>query len=99
MDKVSTPTERVQAGMRLLDERGPEGWADRLDLEKLDMDSCFLCVLGQLSGTFAEGWHVFDMTPDEIRNGGFAAYLPKAARPLTRAWVKAIKRRRDVSGK
>jgi hypothetical protein len=43
--------ERVAAGVAWLDENVP-GWAERIDLEQLNLASCQRCVLGQLFGDF-----------------------------------------------
>lgn len=40
-------TENVARGIALLDEKQP-GWFNRIDLEELNLGSCFKCVLGQL---------------------------------------------------
>lgn len=39
--------ERVKRGAALLDKKYP-GWADRIELDRLDLGSCTTCVLGQL---------------------------------------------------
>jgi hypothetical protein len=39
--------ERVARGAELLDGKLP-GWDDRVDLAALDLESCTMCVLGQL---------------------------------------------------
>jgi hypothetical protein len=44
---MSTVAERVARGAALLDEREP-GWAERIDLGRLDVMSECRCVLGQL---------------------------------------------------
>jgi hypothetical protein len=43
---MTTITERVAAGAALLDERLP-GWADKIDLTRLDLSSDCNCILGQ----------------------------------------------------
>lgn len=44
----------VKAGAQLLDEREP-GWAQRIDVQGLEMSACKACVLGQLYGDFGAG--------------------------------------------
>ena len=44
---MSTIAERVAKGAALLDAEQP-GWADRIDLDELELESCRHCVLGQL---------------------------------------------------
>lgn len=43
--------EQITRGAALLDQRGPVGWRDRLDLAKLELANGNRCVLGQLYGT------------------------------------------------
>lgn len=45
---TATVAERVAAGAAFLDEREP-GWWQKVDLERISMDSACNCVLGQLS--------------------------------------------------
>lgn len=40
----------IARGAAFLDEKTP-GWRERIDLDKLDLGECDVCVLGQLSGT------------------------------------------------
>jgi len=42
--------ERVARGAALLDEKIP-GWFRSVDVDTLQISSCHLCVLGQLSGS------------------------------------------------
>ena len=44
---MSTVAERVARGAALLDEKVP-GWERRINLEWLDIASCYFCVLGQV---------------------------------------------------
>lgn len=46
--------ERVAAGAGLLDEHAP-GWADRIDIDRLNISLCSRCVLGQLYGDYFRG--------------------------------------------
>ena len=46
--------DSVQRGMALLDAKLP-GWEEGIDLDKLDLWDCELCVLGQLFGDFVDG--------------------------------------------
>lgn len=51
---LSTIVARVRRGADLLDARKP-GWADKVDVNTLDMQSCTMCVLGQVFGDYTEG--------------------------------------------
>jgi hypothetical protein len=46
--------ERVERGALLLDVERP-GWAEKIDLGRFYIDSCFECVLGQLYGEYGDG--------------------------------------------
>jgi hypothetical protein len=46
---------RVEEGARLLDRVDP-GWHRRIAVDRLAMESCDRCVLGQLHGDFQEGF-------------------------------------------
>lgn len=63
---------RVAAGAQWLDEQLP-GWADKVDLEQLNMSSPFWCVLGQLApdllGTPRDDWMRADYL-DAVRRYG-----------------------------
>lgn len=52
----------VDAGIELLDEKGPDEWRKKLDLDILDIDSCDLCVLGQLYGHTIDGKEQLDIS-------------------------------------
>jgi hypothetical protein len=55
---METMTERVVRGAALLDERMP-GWEAKIDLDRLDLDSVWECVLGQLYGQ-DPNWNGYD---------------------------------------
>jgi hypothetical protein len=52
---------RVAAGAALLDERGPDDWRDKIDLDTLDVFSFTDCVLGQLYGRYNSGKDALDI--------------------------------------
>jgi hypothetical protein len=54
MTGLATLAVRVKRGAAVLDERRPE-WAGAVALDRLAMDSCDRCVLGQLYGSYWEG--------------------------------------------
>lgn len=53
---METIQQRVDRGVAWLDKNHP-GWADRIDLNKFEMNNCFNCVMGQLTGDFNR-WHL-----------------------------------------
>lgn len=65
---------RVAQGMALLDEKMP-GWAERIDLERLDIASGTHCVAAQLSGedNYYRGFHLLGITGRDRFEHGFMA--------------------------
>ncbi len=59
---VITPEEGAAAGAAWLDANGPEGWAARIDLERLSLRSPCHCVAGQVWGHF---WDLVFFLRDE----------------------------------
>ncbi|KXK63382.1 hypothetical protein AWW66_03450 [Micromonospora rosaria] len=60
--------DRVTAGVAWLDQHHP-GWADRIDVDVLDLDDSLSCVLGQVVGDF---WQT-PITYDQAIGLGFEA--------------------------
>jgi hypothetical protein len=55
VERVATEYEvRVGRGAMALDMEVP-GWADKIDLDRLDLWFCNRCVLGQLYGLYTKG--------------------------------------------
>lgn len=48
---TATVEQRVQAGAAWLDEH-ETGWVDRIDLDRLSLEHCKRCVLGQVFGDY-----------------------------------------------
>jgi len=57
---MMTVEERVKRGVRLLDKKIPD-WRSQLEATKLDMSSCYNCVLGQLYGEYLRGLEVLNI--------------------------------------
>lgn len=101
--------DRVEAGVRLLDERIP-GWEDRIDLDRLELASACRCVLGQLhldqvsdpNLAYVQGkWSLY-LGDDEAIAGGFNISDPNGEPGdlefdlLTAAWRNRIEARRNT---
>jgi hypothetical protein len=93
---MATIEARVRRGAALLDERVP-GWMERINLERLRLEDCRACVLGQLYGGFGAGLRALDLHWPDPETLGFC----KAGRPtdsnylrLTAAWRALISERR-----
>ncbi|MFI6819753.1 hypothetical protein ACIBJE_02225 [Micromonospora sp. NPDC050187] len=83
---------RVESGAAWLDLHHP-GWHDLIDVDVLDLDDCYSCVLGQVIGDF---WKA-SITWGEALAMGFQArngvHLVAEGEALTRAWTELIERR------
>jgi hypothetical protein len=93
---MATIKQRVMAGAAFLDERKP-GWERKIDVERLRLEDCRACVLGQLYGSFGAGLRALDLHwPDPEKLGFYKAGLPTDSnyRRLTAAWRALISERR-----
>lgn len=67
--------ESVAAGIDLLNQRGPEGWPQRIKLDKLELHQGMTCVLGQLYGDermgYVSGVQALKLTGPEQEHYGF----------------------------
>lgn len=52
---IAPPARRARRGARFLDKQDP-AWPTKIDQEKLDIACAKNCVLGQLYGSYADGW-------------------------------------------
>lgn len=68
--KVATYEQRTQRGAELLDD-AMLGWADMIDLDKLDLGYEEKCVLGQTFGSFSAGSRTLGLRTVETRRAGF----------------------------
>ncbi|HYF29002.1 MAG TPA: hypothetical protein VEA36_01390 [Candidatus Paceibacterota bacterium] len=87
---LDTAQERVAAGAALLDAQAP-GWRDRIDVDRLSIQSCGRCMLAQLYGNYARGVkHLgLDANGTTVRNG-FNAGPGVSFSELDRAWKAQI---------
>jgi hypothetical protein len=80
------PSPLIAEGVRLLDERGPEGWREMIDPECLDIASRWLCVYGQLYGGYAAGTAALELVDfEEAQRCGFTS-RPGGYAERTDAW-------------
>ncbi len=96
---MSAVSRQVARGAALLDEKIP-GWAERIDLARLQMNSCHDCVIGQLFpvesdwvtpyGRGMEALGVWDLRGDAAGHGFDGA----CAVALGAEWRRVIIKRR-----
>ena len=83
---------------QLLDKKAP-GWARRIHLGRLKLQSCRFCVLGQLFGTYVEGLMALGLDASEAKDLGFERTDYWTYPRLNVRWNRFIKKvRRSKQG-
>lgn len=80
--------DEIKAGMELLDIETP-GWRQKIDLTKLDLGNCELCILGQLFERYTLGVFALELVHEEADRFGFNCE-PIDYDALTQAWREAL---------
>ena len=92
--KKSTIPLRVANGAMLLDTQYPEGWAYRINVDRLSVYSLKKCILGQLEGDFHEGKRKLGLGAGLTSSShGFATLVPWRYQWLTKEWKRQIAKR------
>lgn len=78
---------KVAEGIKKLDATKP-GWRDLIDVQTLDLESCSVCVLGQVFGDYYEGKAALDISSAVADRMGFNT--EGSFRELTEAWKEAL---------
>lgn len=95
--------EAAERGAALLDKERP-GWEKRINLELLKMNSCVMCILGQLFHDFNRGAFQLNLGIDPepayedkaaVDYYGFDGFQRRADE-WNAAWVAEIKKRRGA---
>jgi hypothetical protein len=81
--------ERVQAGIKFLDENAPRNWRERVDLDRLDIDKSSRCMLGQIYNNYWTGLTALNITTPQAVDLGFIAGNTSGAL-LTQVWREQI---------
>ena len=77
--------ERIQSAIQVLNKEIPN-WRDKIDIDKLNMDSCYNCILGQLYGSST-------IAPAIIRRTHYDTFYESNSHSyekLNIAWKKAL---------
>ena len=77
----------AERGANLLDEKYP-GWYKKINLDNLDITSCFRCILGQLYGSYENGIDILSMHFYTSTHYGFTHGTPQ--------WKELIQNRLDI---
>lgn len=88
----------IARGVTLLNSKYPD-WYQRIDLNRLDINSCYLCILGQLYRDFLNGLDSINLFNDMIKDTPSISYGFEAPRgegkQLTTEWKTTIQRLLD----
>ena len=85
-------SESVQRGIVLLDRKQPD-WFTRIDTQRLDINECYDCILGQLFGSYTEGRKQLDLLDRYDASTGFIGDNESYGVILTEYWRAAIRER------
>lgn len=84
---------KVAAGIKFLDGKAASGalsanWRDKIDLDELSLESCDVCVLGQLFGGYETGKYTLSIDSYDAKAFGFNTDY--SFNELTAAWKDAL---------
>lgn len=96
--------DRVNAGIRFLDEKYKEAWRMKIDLKTLDLQGPNSCVLGQTDSGYTDHKNMLGLSDQKAYDLGFDVWVPDKSirnlsdaffkyRYLTRAWKKALRKK------
>ena len=86
-------TEEVNAGIDLLNAKGPTGWLNRINKDQLDMVEGGYCILGWVYGHFTDGLDALGLELDDSVSYGFCLPLKTSWEEyeyLKEAWLDAL---------
>jgi hypothetical protein len=90
MDKYRS---RAEKGAAVLDGPRP-GWYRRVNIEALDLNDCFECVVGQVFGHYTDGREALGIDGIRARELGFDfREIFDDPEELSRAWRELIRER------
>lgn len=106
--KVQDVKEAAHRGAQFLDNVLPEGWFREIKVDRIELNSCIDCILGQLFGGYSAGLTALeaDMMAAETEDYyppeffgfvGGSTDNDYAWSTLTREWRKLIAERQGVS--
>lgn len=85
-------SDKVDAGASYLDLAQP-GWAEKIDLNTLDLGSSSHCVIGQSVGQFMDGIEKLGLSQEAARALGYNCNSTSDYEELGEAWIPVIKAR------
>src|SRR5882762_2911653 len=87
--------EQIKSGVQVLNKKRP-GWAQRIEIESLNIISPAYCIIGQVYGSYSDGLEVLRIHHMDAENYGFA--LNKSPyeyheewETLTQEWKETIR--------
>ncbi|TSC61625.1 MAG: hypothetical protein G01um101448_636 [Parcubacteria group bacterium Gr01-1014_48] len=93
MKKKSTVPLCVANGATFLDAQYLEGWAHRINVDRLSLSSSCNCILGQLEGGFVEGKEKLGLGFRSGLSYGFDTFAIWRYSWLTKEWKREIAKR------
>ena len=99
VNAAEVAAERVAAGIAWMDDNAPEDWRSRIDLDRLDINDFYTCVLGQVFDNFDDRMSGYDYavytrmngSHEKAKNLGFSPEIGGlTTRTLTTAWKRAL---------
>lgn len=99
MESYKLQKSRVAAGATFLDDNGPAKWYEKIDTDKLDIQSSRNCILGQLYGEFFDGRNDLGLNDDDTGNMAFRfdGERGPARTAVNDAWREEIVKRREAA--
>lgn len=79
---------KVAEGIKFLDSDGPANWRQEINLDSLRLESCEVCVLGQVFGSYDNGLENLDIQDSSAYRYGFNTN--GSMTELTQAWKDAL---------
>ena len=86
----TTIEKAVQEGVNLLDEKGPDGWRELIDVGRLDIGAACDCVLGQVYGSFQRGLDELHTAGAGGWKYGFNHGTHEERKALNEAWKEEL---------
>lgn len=79
---------KVAEGVKFLDENASSDWRSEIDLDNLRLESCEVCVLGQIFGQYEDG--LSELGIDSYEATGYGFSTNGSWQELTQAWKDAL---------
>ena len=92
---MSKVEKRVRAGIQFLDKQYGRKWREKVDLDRLNMVSCFDCLLGQIMENYDSHLKKLGLTSDRAADLGFdlsTEDIFSMWQDLTQTWRRVLRK-------